>query len=339
MINRFLPSTRHPSSAHTKNEKEAFCQKCFTSGHWTYQCTEKNSSQYTKRPSYTQRLEMMRKGIPIPNDADDDLEMKSKEVFEDEDAIWTNSESDSYLNPNGSGGDSSSSSSTSSYSSGSDEASKKKKKRKTAKKRKRTSSTTSSSSSSESSSEEEPSKEHKTENEALLEYRKRLKQELEKQLQQHKEEEEAAMKQLSSSNQQAKETNQSEKAHTKNEDSTTATTWQTTQGERRLGSSTSTLPRAQQDTASSSASGAPSTAKRGIEMAAERMAQEQRFSQTRRYGGNNDRKSYDKQSLRDLSVNESREGSSSSTSSQRSAPPPRAYQSNRYGRVKDDTKE
>ena len=104
-MNNFRSSSQRGGlGSNQQQSTEGFCQKCFTGGHWTYQCKGDKSAlksstsgagTYKKRLSHTEKLEMMRKGIPIIEDFDD----FEKKPEDDDDAIWTCSDSDSYLNP------------------------------------------------------------------------------------------------------------------------------------------------------------------------------------------------------------------------------------------------
>ncbi|KAK7387985.1 hypothetical protein VNO78_22784 [Psophocarpus tetragonolobus] len=57
----------------------AQCQKCFQSGHWTYEC--KNERVYISRPSRTQQLKnpKLRPNVSVPADLDDNVPVAKEE--------------------------------------------------------------------------------------------------------------------------------------------------------------------------------------------------------------------------------------------------------------------
>ncbi|KAE9601493.1 putative transcription factor interactor and regulator CCHC(Zn) family [Lupinus albus] len=141
----------------------AQCQKCFQSGHWTYEC--KNERVYISRPSRTQQLKnpKLRANVSVTYDLDDTINPDAKEEkakarskkpkrkhrsdsdsgSDSEDSVF---ESDSGSGSSSVTGSDSSSESSSSYSSSSDSEEERRRKRKKKQKRGRRSKRYSSSS-------------------------------------------------------------------------------------------------------------------------------------------------------------------------------------------------
>ena len=143
------------------------CQKCFQSGHWTYEC--KNERVYMSRPSRTQQLKnpKLRMKVPISYDLDNPegedeegrkREKKSKRKHRSDSDPGSDSEASVFETDSGSssgtGSGSSDEESSSGYSSSSseEERRRKRKKRKQKKERRRSSSSSDESSDSDSES-------------------------------------------------------------------------------------------------------------------------------------------------------------------------------------------
>ncbi|CAL0330196.1 unnamed protein product [Lupinus luteus] len=141
----------------------AQCQKCFQSGHWTYEC--KNERVYISRPSRTQQLKnpKLRANVSVTYDLDDTINPDAKEEkakarskkpkrkHQSDSDSGSDSEDSVFESDSGSGsssvtGSDSSSESSSSYSSSSDSEEERRRRRKKKQKRGRRSKRYSSSS-------------------------------------------------------------------------------------------------------------------------------------------------------------------------------------------------
>ncbi|KAG5240286.1 zinc knuckle family protein [Salix suchowensis] len=144
----------------------AQCQKCFQSGHWTYEC--KNERVYMSRPSRTQQLKnpKLRMKVPIsyeldhPEGEDEEgrkREKKSKRKHRSDSDPGSDSEASVFETDSGSssgtGSESSDEESSSGYSSSSSEEERRRKRKKRKQKERRRSSSSSSDESSDSDSE------------------------------------------------------------------------------------------------------------------------------------------------------------------------------------------
>ncbi|KAJ6726509.1 ZCCHC10 PROTEIN [Salix purpurea] len=122
----------------------AQCQKCFQSGHWTYEC--KNERVYMSRPSRTQQLKnpKLRMKVPISYELDNP---------EGEDEEGRKREKKNSGSSSGTGSESSDEESSSGYSSSSSEEERRRKRKKRKQKERRRRSSSSSDESSDSDSE------------------------------------------------------------------------------------------------------------------------------------------------------------------------------------------